>query len=46
MPWDDEDDTYPPPCSNPAGHSFVCADEDNGGDGRVYCEWCLADGDA
>lgn len=33
-------------CTNPAGHSFVCADVDNGGDGRTYCEWCGADGDA
>ena len=33
-------------CSNPSGHEWVCADEDNGGDGRTYCCWCLADGDA
>ena len=33
-------------CSDPNGHSWVTADEDNGGDGRSYCEHCLADGDA
>jgi hypothetical protein len=33
-------------CSNPGGHSWVTADEDNGGDGRSYCQHCLADGDA
>lgn len=44
-PDDDEDDSEPD-CSNPGGHSWVTADEDNGGDGRSYCEWCLADGDA
>ncbi len=40
------DDGHPPPCTNPEGHSWVCADTDNGGDGRTYCEFCLADGDA
>lgn len=39
-----EDDE--PSCTNPRGHSWVTAEEDNGGDGRCYCEWCLADGDA
>lgn len=33
-------------CSNKGGHEFVTADEDNGGDGRSYCQWCSADGDA
>lgn len=33
-------------CTNKGGHSFVTADTDNGGDGRSYCEFCLADGDA
>lgn len=27
-------------------HSWVIADKDNGGDGRCYCEFCCADGDA
>lgn len=43
-----DDDGYPGPCPHdPDGkHSWVTADEDNGGDGRSYCEYCLADGDA
>lgn len=32
-------------CENPGGHSFVCEDCDSG-EGRSYCEYCLADGDA
>lgn len=39
-------DEYPPPCTNPAGHSWVIEDTDGHGEGRAYCEWCLADGDA
>jgi hypothetical protein len=31
-----------PRCTDPKGHSWVTSDED----GRSYCEWCLADGDA
>lgn len=27
-------------------HSWVTADKDNHGDGRSYCEYCGADGDA
>lgn len=45
-PPTDEDDGYPPPCIDRNGHSWVVADEDNGGDGRCYCEYCGADGDA
>jgi hypothetical protein len=40
-------------CTNPDGHSFVCTgtayggdDESYMGEGRCYCEWCGADGDA
>lgn len=41
------DDEYPGPCPRPGGrHSWVVSDPDNGGDGRTYCEFCLADGDA
>jgi hypothetical protein len=44
----DDDEGYPPPCPGreKEGHSWVIADEDNGGDGRCYCEYCGADGDA
>lgn len=41
-----DDDGYPPPCPGRKDHSWVIADEDNGGDGRCYCEYCGADGDA
>lgn len=41
-----EDEGYPPPCPGRRDHSWVVADEDNGGDGRCYCEYCGADGDA
>ena len=48
---DDLDDE--PKCTNPEGHSFVCSgtayggdDESYRGEGRCYCEWCGADGDA
>lgn len=34
-----------PPCSNPAGHSWVTEDVERG-EGRSYCEWCGRDGDA
>lgn len=34
-----------PRCTNPGGHSFVIEDTDHG-EGRSYCEWCGADGDA
>lgn len=39
---DEGDDSYPPECSNPNGHSWV----ENEESGATYCEWCLADGDA
>jgi len=54
-PIDEDDlvDGYPPPCSNPGGHSWVYTgtayggdDESYMGEGRVYCEFCGADGDA
>lgn len=45
-PDDDEDDTYPRPCSNALGHDWEIADPDEGGDGRCYCLNCGADGDA
>jgi hypothetical protein len=38
----DDDDGYPPRCSDPAGHRCVTSEET----GRCYCENCLADGDA
>ncbi len=37
------DDSYPPPCTNPTGHSWVCSDEN---EEISYCEWCGADGNA
>jgi hypothetical protein len=50
---DDDDDDDEPKCTNPNGHSFVCSgvayggdDESYHGEGRCYCEWCGADGDA
>jgi hypothetical protein len=40
-------------CTNPGGHSWVYTGTQYGGDdesyygeGRCYCEWCGADGDA
>ncbi len=40
-------------CCNPGGHSWVYTgtayggdDESYFGEGRCYCEWCGADGDA
>lgn len=36
-------DSYPPPCCNKAGHSWVCRDDD---EEISYCEWCGADGNA
>lgn len=40
------EDEPDPPCTNSAGHEWVTADRDEGGDGRCYCIWCGADGDA
>lgn len=41
-PEDDE-----PRCVNSRGHSFVIQDtEEIRGEGRSYCQWCGADGDA
>lgn len=52
-PRDHDDDDGVPRCSNPKGHSWVCSGTAYGGDderwhgeGRCYCEWCGADGDA
>lgn len=51
--FDDYDDSYPPPCSNPGGHEWAYSgtayggdDERWGGEGRCYCLHCGADGDA
>lgn len=50
---DSGDDGADPPCTNPKGHEFVCTGTQYGGDdesyfgeGRCYCVWCGADGDA
>jgi hypothetical protein len=40
---DDYDDSYPPPCTSPRGHRWVCSDED---EELTYCENCGADGNA
>jgi hypothetical protein len=40
---DDYDDSYPPACTNPQGHSWVCRDDN---EEISYCEWCGADGNA
>lgn len=47
--FDGQDDA----CSDPGGHSWVCTGTEYGGDddsyhgeGRCYCEFCGADGDA
>jgi hypothetical protein len=52
-PFHEEDDGYPPPCTNPEGHKWVYSgtayggdDESYHGEGRCYCEHCGADGDA
>lgn len=44
---------YPPPCSNPEGHEWMYTGTAYGGDdssyngeGRCYCAYCGADGDA
>lgn len=37
-----DDEGYPPPCSDPSGHSWV----ENEETGASYCEYCCADGDA
>lgn len=43
----DLDEDGEPVCTNPGGHSFVCEDVDGlYAEGRSYCEYCLADGDA
>ena len=42
----DYDDSYPRrACSDPGGHSWVVQEVESG-EGRSYCEWCGADGDA
>lgn len=48
-----DDDSYPPPCTNPGGHEFECTGTAYGGDderwhgeGRSLCIHCGADGDA
>jgi hypothetical protein len=38
----ESDEGHPPPCTNPAGHSWVTSEETD----RSYCEFCSADGDA
>jgi hypothetical protein len=38
----DDDDSYPPPCSNPGGHEWPRVEEHE----RCLCVWCGADGDA
>jgi hypothetical protein len=41
------DDDGEPICTNPGGHSWVTQKGDDiAGEGRSYCEWCGADGDA
>ena len=46
LPDYDDDDDGEPRCTNKAGHSFVCSDDDSYmGEGRCYCEFCGADGD-
>jgi hypothetical protein len=49
----DGDDDPDEGCSNKGGHEFVCSgtayggdDESYHGEGRCYCQWCGADGDA
>lgn len=42
QPATDDEDAYPPRCTNPHGHSWV----ENEQSGAAYCEYCLADGDA
>lgn len=37
-----DDSNYPPPCTNPGGHSWVISEETD----RCYCQYCSADGDA
>lgn len=44
-PWqapDDDDDGYPPPCTDPGGHDFPPVEEHE----RSLCTHCGADGDA
>lgn len=40
---DVDDDAYPPACTSPGGHRWVCDDTD---EERSYCEYCGADGNA
>lgn len=49
----DFDDDGEPRCTNPGGHEFECTgtayggdDESYFGEGRCFCVWCGADGDA
>lgn len=51
--YSSDDDSYPPPCTDPGGHEFSCTGTDYGGDdarwhgeGRCLCIHCGADGDA
>lgn len=53
LPEEEEEPDYPPPCTNPGGHEWVYTGTQYGGDdesyfgeGRCYCQWCGADGDA
>jgi hypothetical protein len=50
---DDDDFTDEPACTHPGGHEWACSgtayggdDESYHGEGRCYCIWCGADGDA
>lgn len=38
----EDDDDYPPPCTNRDGHDWVTSEETD----RCYCAYCGADGDA
>lgn len=42
---EDSDDYDLQPCGEWSGHSWVCEDAEIG-EGRSYCEYCGADGDA
>lgn len=45
-PVSDDDEGYPPRCSNPGGHSWVEGEADRGDEGPIRCAYCGADGDA
>lgn len=52
-PFDHCEDDGEPRCTNAAGHEWACSgtqyggdDESFNGEGRCYCVWCGADGDA